>query len=93
MGSRCHITGLNILALRRTVTDPAHKGEIELYSPEDCHNPVITCTHNMIRLVGKMRVFVYVEFGRRCKGGPGLLWMYCGNNEETAAWMKDILFE
>lgn len=90
MGAQCSIIGLRVLALRGKDSG-SNMGGLEVYSQADCNNPVLSCKHDSIRCTGKMGRYIYVELGSRCKGGPGLLWMYFGSKEK-ANQMKDVLY-
>jgi len=37
----------------------------------------VSWTRDKIRRSGCVESLVFVEAGRRCHGGPGMLWMYC----------------
>jgi len=87
VGFRCHLEGPKILVLEKQ----NETNKLDVYSMEQTSTPVFSCMHSEIRRIGKMGIFLYVEVGRRCRAGPGLLWLFFGNNNETAMQMRDIL--
>lgn len=89
VGSRSGVTGPMVLALKGRVFNTM--GKMELYSPFDHTYPILSYKHDMVRCTGKMGKFLYVELGSRCKGGPGLLWMYFGS-KERANTMKEVFY-
>lgn len=92
MGSKYRATGLMVMTLKGRVSNSKlAMGKMELYGSMDHKNPVLSCKHDSIRCTGKMGKFVYVELGSRCKGGPGLMWMYFGSKERANA-MKEIFY-
>ena len=38
---------------------------------------LVSWDHDKIRRSGCIESLVFIEPGRKCDGGPGLLWMYC----------------
>lgn len=81
VGSRCHFIGTHVLVLRsgrRTV------GRLDIISPADPSNPIISWDRDKMRRTGKTGNLVFIEIGRRCEGGPGLVWMYAGFDEAQA---------
>lgn len=42
--------------------------------------PLATWDRDKIRRSGCLENLVFIEAGRRCQGGPGMLWMYCPQN-------------
>ena len=76
VGSRCSVIGLNVIALRSGVEET-----ICIFNPLDSTTAALTWDRDKIRRTGKMGNLVFLEVGRRCKGGPGLLWMYSPFNE------------
>ncbi len=90
VGSRCSILGSHILTLQSGVAGSRH-GKLKIYSPTDTSEPVIIWDHDKIRRTGKLGQLLFIEIGRRCHGGPGLLWMYTGNCNKKAYEMRDVL--
>lgn len=90
VGSRCSIIGSHILTLQGRVTGTRH-GKLEVYSPTDRSDPVVSWDHDKIRRTGKLGQLLFIEIGRRCQGGPGLMWMYTGSCSKTAYQMRDTL--
>ena len=90
VGSRCSIIGSNVLALHGRI-EGTYQGKMEIYSPTDHHDPVITWDHDKIRRTGKLGRLLFVEIGRRCTGGPGLVWMYIGTNDKRVYELRDLL--
>lgn len=82
---------MRALALRGKVSGSGDQGKLEIYSLADDHSPVVSLKHSMIRCTGKMGKWLYIEVGTRCRGGPGLLWMYFGSKEK-ALWMKEVFY-
>ncbi len=69
----------------------AEQGRLEIYSLADNHNPILSLKHDRIRCTGKMGKWLYVEVGTRCRGGPGLIWMFFGSKEK-AVRMKEVFY-
>ena len=90
VGSRCSIIGSNILALQKRV-EGSRLGKLEIYNPTDSSEPAISWDHDKIRRTGKLGRLLFIEIGRRCRGGPGLVWMYTGANEKVAFELRDTL--
>lgn len=91
VGGKCGLTGMRALTLQGKVEGSAEQGRLELYSLADEHSPVLSLLHSTIRCTGKMGKWLYIEVGTRCRGGPGLLWMYFGSKEK-AVWMKEVFY-
>ncbi len=91
VGLRLNITGLKVLALKGKTTSSSQLAKLEVYSLAAEQSPVLSCLHDRIRCSGKLGKWVYVELGSRCKGGPGLLWMFCGS-QERANRIRDALY-
>lgn len=83
VGSRCTIIGMNILALQSGVPNKT-VGRLSIFSPADTSNPVLSWDRDKMRRTGKTGNLVFIEIGRRCQGGPGLVWMYAGVEEAQA---------
>ncbi len=90
VGSRCSLIGSNILALQGRVAG-SRPGKLDIYSPTDDVEPIITWDHDKIRRTGKLGHLLFIEIGRRCKGGPGLVWMYIGNCDRKVYELRDTL--
>ena len=72
---QCHIIGINVIALKSDVKDIPF-GHLQIYNAADPSTPLISWDRDKIRRTGKTGNLVFIEIGRRCQGGPGLLWMY-----------------
>ena len=79
VGSRCHMIGIHILLLKSG--DERSVGRLEIVSPTDTGKLVVAWDRDKMRRTGKTGNLVFVEIGRRCYGGPGLVWMYAGFEE------------
>ena len=75
--------GIHILLLRGGVP---HKsvGRLEIINPTDSGKPIVVWDRDKMRRTGKTGNLVFIEIGRRCQGGPGLVWMYAGFEEAHA---------
>ena len=82
VGSRCSIIGTNVIALRSGGKDII--GHLDIYNPGDPSTPLISWDRDKMRRTGKTGHLVFIEIGRRCEGGPGLVWMYTGFNDAQA---------
>ena len=72
--------GVHILLLRGGV--PNHSvGKLLIVSPVDASKPIVAWDRDKMRRTGKTGNLVFIEIGRRCQGGPGLVWMYAGFEE------------
>ena len=80
VGMRCHIIGINFIALKSGVQG----GSIDIYNGADPSTPLISWERDKIRRTGKTGNLVLIEIGRRCQGGPGLVWMYAGFSDAQA---------
>ena len=87
VGFRCRLEGPKILVLE----NQNEMNQLEIYSEHEQLFPMFSCKHSEIRRIGKMGIFLYVEVGRRCRAGPGLLWLFFGSNNEKAIHMREIL--
>lgn len=90
VGSRCSIIGSHILTMQSRVAG-SRLGKLDIYSPADCSDPVISWDHDKIRRTGKLGQLLFIEIGRRCQGGPGLMWMYTGTCSKKAYEMRDVM--
>lgn len=90
VGSRCSIIGAHVLALQGRVAGN-RQGKLDIYSHTDVSDPVISWDHDKIRRTGKLGQLIFIEIGRRCQGGPGLVWMYTGSNIKNVYEMRDAL--
>ena len=82
VGSRVNALGINIIALRSLKSD-TQPGQLDIISPTD-HKPIVTWDRDKIRRTGYLGNIVFIEIGRRCKAGPGLVWMYVGPADSAA---------
>lgn len=80
VGSRCNMIGIHILLLRGGVPQQS-VGRLEIVAPTNAGKPVIAWDRDKMRRTGKTGNLVFIEIGRRCEGGPGLVWMYAGFEE------------
>ena len=77
VSTRLNIIGLHILVLSGTVPSQT-VGTLEIVSPADTNNAVVSWLRDKLRRTGKTGNLVFVEIGGRCKRGPGLVWLYTG---------------
>ena len=89
VGSKSGILGLHILALRSGVPNVS-MGQLEIISPSDHTHPVVTWDRDKMRRTGKTGHLVFIEIGRRCEGGPGLVWMYTGYQNDAQALRETL---
>ena len=89
-GSRCSIIGSNVLTLHGRI-EGSRVGKLEIYNPTDNNEPLVTWDHDKIRRTGKLGRLLFIEIGRRCKGGPGLVWIYMGTSDKIAFELRDTL--
>lgn len=82
VGSRLSIIGTNVVALRSGGNGII--GHLDIYNPGDPSTPLISWDRDKMRRTGKTGHLVFIEIGRRCQGGPGLVWMYTGFNDAQA---------
>ncbi|XP_019856449.1 PREDICTED: insulin receptor substrate 1-like isoform X2 [Amphimedon queenslandica] len=82
VGSRVHVLGLHILTLKSRVSE-TQPGQLSIISAAD-HTPIVTWDRDKMRRTGCLGNMVFIEIGRRCRGGPGLVWMYVGPKETAA---------
>lgn len=83
VGMRCHIIGINLIALRSGVQGGSI-GRLDIYNAADPTTPLISWERDKMRRTGKTGNLVFIEIGRRCQGGPGLVWMFTGFNDAQA---------
>lgn len=83
VGSRCSIIGTNVITLKSGVQDVSI-GRLDIYNPADPSTPLVSWDRDKMRRTGKTGHLVFIEIGRRCEGGPGLVWMYTGFNDAQA---------
>ena len=91
VGSRINIVGPHILALRSSIFNDSI-GQLDIISPTDPFHPVVTWDRDKMRQTGKTGHLVFIEIGRRCEGGPGLVWMYMGYQSNAQA-LRDTLYK
>ena len=82
VGSRLSIIGTNVVALKSGGNGKI--GHLDIYNPGDPSTPLISWDRDKMRRTGKTGHLVFIEIGRRCQGGPGLVWMYTGFNDAQA---------
>jgi hypothetical protein len=80
VGSRCNMLGVHILLLRGGILNQS-VGQLQIVSPSDAGKPIVAWDRDKMRRTGKTGNLVFIEIGRRCQGGPGLVWMYAGFEE------------
>jgi len=90
VGSKLGILGLHVLSLRSGVPNIS-MGQLDIISLSDPRNPVVTWDRDKMRRIGKTGNLVFIEIGRRCQGGPGLIWMYTGYQDDAKA-LKDTIW-
>ena len=83
VGSRCNMIGIHILLLKDGVPHRS-VGKLEIVNLADPDKPIVTWDRDKMRRTGKTGNLVFIEIGRRCQGGEGLVWMYCGFEEATS---------
>jgi len=74
---------MNVLTLRSGVPNRT-VGKLSIINPADPSNPLVSWERDKMRRTGKTGNLVFIEIGRRCQGGPGLVWMYAGSEEAQA---------
>ena len=72
--------GVHILLLRGGIPNQS-VGQLQIVSPSDAGKPIVAWDRDKMRRTGKTGNLVFIEIGRRCQGGPGLVWMYAGFEE------------
>ena len=77
VGSRCNMIGIHILLLRGGIPNQT-VGQLQIVNPVDPSKPVVIWDRDKMRRTGKTGNLVFIEIGRRCQEGPGLVWMYAG---------------
>lgn len=90
VGSRCSLIGSNVLALQGRIAG-GRPGKLEIYSLTDHTEPIVSWDHDKIRRTGKLGRLLFIEIGRRCRGGPGLVWLYTGTCDKRVHEMRNIL--
>ena len=85
VGSRCNMIGMHILLLKGGVPHRS-VGKLEIVHLVEPKKPIVTWDRDKMRRTGKTGNLVFIEIGRRCQGGEGLVWMYCGFEEATSLW-------
>lgn len=89
VGQKCGIIGQHVLALRSGKPNIS-MGQLDLISPTDYRTPVVTWDRDKMRRTGKTGLLVFIEIGRRCEGGPGLVWMYSGYQNDAQALRETL---
>ena len=83
VGVRTHILGLNFLVLLSEMSE-GQKGRIDIVSPVEMQPRLVSWNREFIRRVGHLGNLSFIEIGRRCTGGPGLVWLYAGPEKAEA---------
>ena len=52
-------------------------GQLDIISPID-PTPIVTWDRNKMRQTGCFGNMIFIEIGRRYRGGPDLVWMFAG---------------
>ena len=73
VGARTYIIGRNLLAIYDT--SDKRPGCIDIFNPI-YSDTIISWERDKIRRTGYIGNLVFIEIGRRCRGGPGLVWLY-----------------
>ena len=81
VGLRLNFTGLHVVTIQTT------NSTFNIYTYEGKH--LLAWEHRCIRRTGRVGPVVFLEGGRKCRGGPGVLWMY--HPEHLAAKFKNEL--
>ena len=74
VGSRIQSLGVHIVTLKSSLSKES-PAQMSIISPLDME-PIVTWDANKMRRTGCLGNMVFIEIGRRCEGGPGLIWMY-----------------
>ncbi len=74
VGSRVQALGVHIITLKSSLMKGS-PAQMSIISPLDSE-PIVTWDANKMRRTGSLGNMVFIEIGRRCEGGPGLIWMY-----------------
>ena len=88
VGLRCHIIGQHILTLHSE--SEISVGELKIISPTDHKEAVIRWDRDKLRRSGRAWNLVFIEIGRMCVGGPGLVWMYVGFDSAAQALRETL---
>ena len=88
VGTTCQIIGLNVVVLKGGRGNKPVR-QLQICNPVDPQNPTVSWDRDKMRRTGKTGNLVFIEIGRRCKGGPGLVWMYSAYGEAQA--LKETL--
>lgn len=74
VGSRIQALGVHIVCLQSALSQQK-PARMTIISPLDME-PIVTWEANRMRRTGSLGNLIFIEVGRRCEGGPGLIWMY-----------------
>ena len=74
VGSRIQALGVHIVTLQSSLSKD-NPAKLTIISPVDSE-PMVTWEANKMRRTGSLGNMVFIEIGRRCEGGAGLIWMY-----------------
>ncbi len=83
VGSRINALGIHVVALKSR-SPQNQTGQLDIINLADRHTPVVTWDRDKMRRTGCLGNMVFIEIGRRCQGGAGLVWMYAGPKETAA---------
>lgn len=89
VGSKISIIGMQILTLKWPAKSDTQPGHLSIFSFANPHSPITTWDRDKIRRSGNFGNIVFLELGRRCRGGPGLVWLYVGT-EKTETFRQTI---
>ena len=73
IGPTLHLDGLHFVTIQPT------NRTFNIYNFYN-EEHLLAWNHCDIRRVGRVGTLVFLEVGRRCQGGPGVLWMYCADH-------------
>lgn len=73
VGSRIQALGMQYLTLQSALSSKT-MATLKIISPLDME-PIVTWEATKMRRTGNLNNMMFIEIGRRCEGGPGLIWM------------------
>lgn len=73
VGSRIQALGMQYLTLQSSLSSKT-MATLKIISPLDME-PIVTWEATKMRRTGNLNNMMFIEIGRRCEGGPGLIWM------------------
>ena len=77
VGTRCNISGVNVLTFQSGVPGRS-VGKLSIFNPADSSHPLVSWELHNMRRRGSTGDLFFIEIGRHCEGGPGLVLMYAG---------------